>query len=102
MSDKKDDTEDKNSQTIEIEIEDRDFKFNVTRPDYNDCVNQLATAKSKVATMHNFLMLTIDESNKSDLRQILKDNPGSETQIFQAVYNEYVPDLAIVAKKRKR
>ena len=95
-------TEDKNTQVIDIEIMERDFSFNVTRPDYNDCVNGLATAKNKSAPMHNFLMTTVVESNKADLRNILKNNPGAESQVFTVVYNEYVPDLAIVAKKRKR
>ncbi len=90
-----------NEQVIEIEVDDVELKFSVTRPGYNGFINKVSD-KNKVAPAHNFLVMSIDEEQKESLMTILKDNPGAEIQIAGALIEEYVPDLDIVVKKRKR
>ncbi|WP_444894911.1 putative phage tail assembly chaperone [Microbulbifer sp. SSSA005] len=93
--------EDKNTQVIEVTVGDKEFVFNVTRSDYNKYINSVVP-NSKVAPSHNFLVNTVQPEDKAELVGVLKTSPGAEVQIAGAVLEEYIPDLAITAKKRKR
>lgn len=88
----------KNEQAINAEMCGQEFTFNVKRDDYNKFINS-TTQNSKVAPCHNFLMGTVDQTQRATLKALLKENPGSEVQLASAVMEEYTPDLGIVAKK---
>lgn len=87
-----------NEQTLTAEVRGTKFKFNVTRDDYNRYINNV-TQKEKIAPSFNFLMSTIDQLQKAELKALLSDIPGSEVQIAGALLEEYTPDLEIVVKK---
>lgn len=87
-----------NEQKFEIEAAGKKFKFTVGRDTYNKYINSMNT-KDKVAPSHNFLMSIIDDTQRAELRQVLKENAGSEIEIAGAIYEAYTPDLGIVVKK---
>jgi hypothetical protein len=92
------DIENLNEKKITLEVKGVDFTFNVNRTEYNKYINSI-TQNSKVAPSHNFLMCTVDETQRATLRDFLKDTPASEVSIAGQVLEEYTPDLGIVVKK---
>lgn len=88
----------KNEQVFDIEAGGKEFKFTVNRDSYNKYVNAISQ-KEKVAPSHNFLMMTVDEKQKADLREVLAQNPGAEVEIAGGIYEAYTPDIGLVVKK---
>lgn len=88
----------KNEHVFNIEAGGKEFKFTVNRDSYNKYVNSM-TQKDKVAPSHNFLMMTVDQKQKAELREVLEQNPGAEVEIAGGIYEEYTPDIGLVVKK---
>ena len=87
-------------QTIEMSVAGTDYTFHVTRDAYNRFIN---SAKDKPAqAMHNFLTLTVEQDQQEQLSKLLQNTPGADMQIGGALFEEYVPDLAVVVKKREK
>ena len=95
-------TEDKNNKIVTLEIDGVDFNFNITRELYNSFAGKIAKASSPHQPMHNFLIDTIDNDQRTALVTIIRANPGSEMDIMTGVIEDYKPDLQVVVKKRKR
>lgn len=89
----------KNEQIIDLTVGDCALSFCVHRDAYNKYINSV-TPNSKVAPSHNFLVATVEPSDKETLLDILKENVGSEVHLSTALLEMYIPDLEIVAKKR--
>ncbi|UUA73101.1 putative phage tail assembly chaperone [Cellvibrio sp. QJXJ] len=87
-----------NGQVLKLTVKDIDLEFDIGRDDYNKYVNSV-TQNSKVAPSHNFLMTTVNEKQRAELREFLKNTPGAEVQLAGALLEEYTPDLGIVVKK---
>lgn len=87
-----------NEKKITLEVKGVDFTFNVNRTEYNKYINSI-TQNNKVAPSHNFLMGTVDETERATLREYLKNTPASEVTLAGHVLEEYTPDLGIVVKK---
>lgn len=88
------------TQKIEISVLGKDLSFSPERQDYNRYINAISP-KDKIAPSHNFLVSVVDDSCKAELMEILHNSPGSEIELAGVVIENYVPDLAIVVKKRK-
>ncbi|WP_419787314.1 putative phage tail assembly chaperone [Pseudodesulfovibrio sp.] len=83
--------------TIVLTIKDKDITFTVGVDEYNRFVNEMQP-KNKVAPAHNFLMRTVDDASKDDLRALLA-LPGASLDIVGSLVEEYVPDLNIMVGK---
>ena len=90
---------DLNSQLIDVTVDEKLLNFTISREDYNRYINAVMP-NNKVAPANNFCVATVNDESKSELKEILSNNPGSEVQIAAAVLEEYMPDLEITAKKR--
>lgn len=88
----------KNEQSFDIQASGKEFKFTVNRDSYNKYLNAISQ-KEKVAPSHNFLMMTVCEKQKADLREVLAQNPGAEVEIAGGLYEAYTPDIGLVVKK---
>ena len=86
-------------QAIALTIGLTDFKFNVTATDHNDLIDAQARGESITAASHNFVMRTIDEKDKDNLKGLLTSSPGAEVQIAAAVKTKFSPVLEIKIKK---
>jgi hypothetical protein len=86
-------------QKIEVIIAGKDFTFNVTVPDHSTMVDAVNRGDSITATAHNFVMRTVDENNKNDLKALLESSPGAEVQIATLVRTEFSPVLEMSIKK---
>lgn len=87
-----------NEQKFEIEAAGKKFVFTVGRDTYNKYINSIGN-KDKVAPSHNFLMSVIDEKQRAELKQVLKENPGSEVELAGGIYEAYTSDIGMVVKK---
>jgi len=83
--------------TIVLTINGKDITFKVGMDDYNKLVNEM-TPTNKVSPAHNFLMRTVEDGSKDDLKELLK-LPGAAVEILGQVVGEYVPDLQITVGK---
>ena len=88
----------KNGQVLTVTLGDTDIRFDIGRDDYNKYINSI-TQNNKVAPSHNFLMATVDETQKAALREFLEQTPGGEVQLAGALLEAYTPDLSFVVKK---
>jgi hypothetical protein len=88
----------KNGQVLTVPLNEKDVSFDIGRDDYNKYINSV-TQNNKVAPSHNFLMSTVDETQKGVLREFLEQHPGSEVQLAGALLETYTPDLSFVVKK---
>jgi hypothetical protein len=86
-------------QTIILAIAGVDFSFNVTVQDHSTMVDAINRGESMTATAHNFVMRTVDESNKTEIKELLGKSPGAEVQIATLVRTEFAPVLEITVKK---
>ncbi|MCS6115237.1 putative phage tail assembly chaperone [Shewanella baltica] len=84
--------------TIELTIAGTDFKFNVTPTAHGDYIDAVSRGTVSAAS-HNFVMRTIDDSQKEQLKKLLEDSPGASLQIAGELRAEYSPTLAITVKK---
>jgi hypothetical protein len=84
---------------IVLEINNTEIHFTVDVDAYNKFVNEMQPT-SKVAPATNFLMRTVDDEDKSALRDLLK-LPGAAVQIVGDLVQEFVPDLAITVGKSR-
>jgi hypothetical protein len=75
------------------------FAFNVTVQDHSDFIDAAARGESMSAAAHNFVMRTIDPSNKEEFKKLLEESPGAEVQIAAMVKGEFSPVLEIAVKK---
>lgn len=82
---------------IELTIKGQIFEFNVTVAMYNQYINEMQP-HNKVTPAHNFLMRSIKDDQKDDLKEVLK-LPGAPIQIAAKVVEEYSPDLEIMVGK---
>lgn len=87
-------------QVIELTVAEQDFVFHVSRESYNKYINNV-TPTNKVAPSYNFAVSVVEDSCKAALVALMQSTPGAEVQIAGAIIQEYVPDLGIVAKKRR-
>jgi len=83
--------------TITLTINGTDITFKVGVDDYNKFVNEMQPT-NKVSPAHNFLMRTVDDAGKDDLKELLKQ-PGAAVNIVGTLVEEYVPDLQIMVGK---
>jgi len=83
---------------IELTIDDKDLTFNVSVADYNNFVNTVGTAKSKIQVFHNFCAQTVTKDGEKDLMVILA-KPGAAMSIGSELIEQYTPDINITAKK---
>ncbi len=86
-------------QTITLTIGGVDYSFNVTVQDHSNMVDAVNRGESMTATAHNFVMRTVDEKNKADIKKLLENSPGAEVQIATLVRTEFAPVLEISVKK---
>lgn len=75
------------------------FSFNVTVQDHSDFMDAAARGESMSAAAHNFVVRTIDPSNKDEFKKLLDNSPGAEIQIAAALKAEFSPVLEIAVKK---
>lgn len=87
-----------NKQTV-LTIGGKDFTFNVTAQDHSDFIDSAARGESMTAAAHNFVVRTIDPSNKDEFKKLLENSPGAEIQIASSVKAEFSPVLEIAVKK---
>lgn len=76
-----------------------EFKFNVTVQDHSDFVDAAARGESMSAAARNFVMRTVDESDKDEFRKLIDKSPGSELQIAGMLKGEFSPVLEMSIKK---
>ena len=76
-----------------------DFAFNVTVQDHSDFIDSAARGESMSAAAHNFVVRTIDPSNKDEFKKLLDNSPGAELQIAGMLKTEFSPVLEIAVKK---
>lgn len=86
-------------QTIVLTIAGTDFSFNVTAQDHNTFVDSAARRESITASAHNFVMRTINQEQKEDLKALLEKSPGAAVQIASELGAEFSPVLEIAVKK---
>lgn len=84
--------------TIELTIAGTDFKFNVTPTAHGDYIDAISRGTVSAAS-HNFVMRTIDDSQKEQIKKLLEDSPGGSLQIAGELRAAYSPTLAITVKK---
>lgn len=84
-------------QRIELEVNDIDLIFNVNVTAYNKYQNS-TTMVNKIQPATNFLMSVVDDSTKSDLKNLLKQ-PAAALHIVSAIVDEYQPEFNITVKK---
>ncbi|EGR0802242.1 putative phage tail assembly chaperone [Vibrio parahaemolyticus] len=75
-----------------------DLSFEPTELEYNEYMNELAQGEVN-GSAHNFLVNSVTEESKADLRAITDDNPGAALQICGHVLKQYTPKLEIKVKK---
>jgi len=92
---------DKNRQELTLELDGKDVDFTVTREHFNRYTNDI-NMNDKVAPSQQFVMRCVEDDSKEDLKQYIKDTPGSEIELAGALSSEYKPDIEIVVKKRVR
>jgi len=85
---------------IDLTIDEQKFTFNVGVSDYNRFINNVG-GKNKVAPAHNLCAQTLDEKSDSKALLELLKKPGMPFEIAQAIIEEVVPDVNVIAKKRK-
>lgn len=89
----------KGTQTIELSLEDgTDLTFTIKREDYIRFVN--GALKNPHNAQHNLLAATVDPEQKATLTEML-ENPANVTELAAALLEDYKPDIAVVAKKRR-
>ena len=76
-----------------------EFKFNVTVQNHSDFIDSAARGESMTAASHNFVMRTIDDSQKEEFKKLLETSPGAELQIAGNLKAEFSPVLEISVKK---
>ncbi len=84
---------------INLNIGGKSIDFTVTPEDQANMINASAP-DNKVTPMHNFLMRTVTEDCKDDLKAFLTI-PASTLEICAAVTKAYVPDLKITVGESK-
>ncbi len=89
----------KNVQALAICVGLIEMNFTVTRDIFNKYTNEIS-ADNKVAPSHNFLLRSVDDDSKDELKKFIADNPGSEIELANALASEYKPDTEIVVKPR--
>jgi len=85
--------------TITLTIGNTEFKFNVTVNDHSDFVDSVSRGGSICTGSHNFVMRSIDATQKEALKTVLTESPGAEVQIAGALKGEFSPILDIAVKK---
>lgn len=84
-------------QKITLEVNDKDFKFNVNSAAYNKFLNNSSQGvKTQGAT--NFLMDVVDPSDRKILKELLQQ-PGAAQHVVGAVVEQYQPEFNITVKK---
>ncbi|SOB60532.1 Phage protein [Pseudodesulfovibrio profundus] len=86
--------------TITLDINDKPITFHIEPDDYNRFLNEMQP-NNKVSPAHNFLMRTVDEGCKEELKELLLI-PGAPLTIVGDLVEEYTPDLRITVGKSKR
>jgi len=87
------------NQLIVLEINDKELTFDVSLEAYNKYMNEMQPT-NKVAPSHTFVMRTVTEESKDDVRNLLK-KPGAPLQLAGKLVEEFTPDLTIVVGKSK-
>ncbi|MBD1582799.1 putative phage tail assembly chaperone [Pseudoalteromonas sp. S16_S37] len=87
------------NQVIVIESDDKEFTFNVTTQAYNKYLNS-ASPNNKIQPATNFLMGTVKDEQKQELKTFLK-LPGASLLMAGIVVDEYQPEFNLSVKKSK-
>lgn len=85
--------------SIVLTIAGTDYNFNVNVQNHSDIMDSMVRGESMTATSHNFLMRTIDDKQKEQLKTLLAGSPGAEITIATMVKTEFAPTLEITVKK---
>ncbi|PZW49702.1 putative phage tail assembly chaperone [Pseudomonas sp. URMO17WK12:I2] len=86
------------SRTIDLEIGETEFSFNLTAQDVTKYFNAM-TPTNKVAPAHNLLTGTVKADQKDALRPLLA-NPLMVMQLAGVLLEDYAPDVEVTVKKR--
>jgi len=84
-------------QKITLEVNDAEFVFNVNAAAYNKFLNT-SSQGVKIQGATNFLMDVVDDTNRKDLKDLLK-KPGAAHNVVGAVVEQYQPEFNITVKK---
>ncbi|ABN60814.1 MULTISPECIES: putative phage tail assembly chaperone [Shewanella] len=85
--------------TIVLTIAGTDFSFNVTVADHNDLFDTVSRGGSMTAGSHNFVMRSIDPSQKEEFKKLIDESPGAAVNIATILKTEFSPVLDIAVKK---
>lgn len=85
--------------TIVLTIAKADFTFHVEVQNHSDFVDAAARGSSMTASAYNFVMRTIEPTQKEDLLKLLAASPGAELQIASELKADFSPVLEIAVKK---
>ena len=83
---------------ITVETPKGDFSFNVSLAAHDKYVNEL-TMTNKIKPATNFLMNTVEDKQRKDLKEVFQSVPGSALNLCSAVIEEYQPDFDLTVKK---
>ncbi|KTF14834.1 putative phage tail assembly chaperone [Pseudoalteromonas sp. H105] len=83
---------------ITLTIAGKELSFDVTTENYNGYLNDIMP-NNKVAPSHNFVMRSVVESDKDELRKVLESSPGAAMQISGLLQQEFAPAIEISVKK---
>ncbi len=86
------------NKTIVLTIAGKDLSFDVSTENYNGYLNDVMP-DNKVAPSHNFVMRSVVESDKDELRKVLERSPGAAMQISGLLQKEFAPAIEISVKK---
>tara|TARA_Y100000310_G_scaffold71917_1_gene67757 strand:- start:10609 stop:10872 length:264 start_codon:yes stop_codon:yes gene_type:complete len=86
------------NKTIVLTIAGKDLSFDVSTENYNGYLNDVMP-DNKVAPSHNFVMRSVVESDKDELRKVLESSPGAAMQISGLLQKEFAPAIEISVKK---
>lgn len=86
------------NKNITLTIAGEELGFDVTTENYNGYLNDIMP-NNKVAPAHNFVMRSVVDGDKEQLRKVLSDSPGAAMQICGLLQQEFAPAIEISVKK---
>jgi hypothetical protein len=84
---------------ITLTIAGTDFNFSIAVQDHSNFVDSAARGESMTAAAHNFVMRTVEPTQKDAFKKLLEESPGTELQIAGTLKAEFSPILEITVKK---
>ena len=84
---------------VALKINGKNLIFEIDGPTYEKSINEM-TPNNRTAPMKNFLMRTVTQECKEDLKLFLK-HPAAAQLIYPQVMEQYIPDLEITVGELK-